>query len=110
MATCAVLPPSAGPPRAADGGKVARVERRLRTVERELGAVLAALDSLDAEDETAAAAANAGAEATLEPCDLDGRPNPGPEPARLAAAQPVVEARGAAPAPAGGEEIGRAHV
>lgn len=110
MATCAVLPPSAGPPRAADGGKVARVERRLRTVERELGAVLAALDSLDAEDEAAAAAADAGAEATLEPCDLDGRPNPGPEPARLAAAQPVVEARGAAPAPAGGEEIGRAHV
>ena len=57
------------------GGKVRRTEQRLHTVQREIGAVLAALDGLDAQEAAAAevAAADAHAEpAALEPCDLAG--------------------------------------
>jgi len=58
-----------------DGGKVRRVEQRLRTVEREIDAVLAALDSLA--DTEAAAAGDLGAgnaSSAPEPCGLGSPP------------------------------------
>ena len=64
-----------------DGGKLRRAEQRLHTVQREIGAVLAALDDLDAQDAAAAEAAAADADAAaaepaaLEPCDLAGPGN-----------------------------------
>ncbi|KAK9827355.1 hypothetical protein WJX81_000181 [Elliptochloris bilobata] len=56
---------------AADGGKVGRAEQRLHTVQREIGAVLAALDNLDAQKAATAEADATHAEPALEDGGLD---------------------------------------
>ena len=78
-----------------DGGKLRRAEQRLHTVQREIGAVLAALDGLDAQEAAAAEAAAADADAAaaepavLEPCDLAGPSDT----AKAAAGQPPQRAQ-----------------
>ena len=80
-----------------DGGKLRRAEQRLHTVQREIGAVLAALDGLDAQEAAAAEAAAADADAAaaepadLEPCDLAAAGHP-PQRAQHAAGGAAREA------------------